>query len=142
MARTKVSPTQNNSSELDGVSERRPSQKQPGSKKKPRSKKKYKPGTKALQEIRKYQRTTDLLLRKLPFARLVREIGHHHTPKKSSEYRWQAQAILALQEAAESYLIHLFEDANLAAIHSKRVTVMTKDIQLARRIRGFREALW
>jgi histone H3/H4 len=52
------------------------------------------------------------------------------------EYRWQAAALLALQEAAEAYLVHLFEDANLCTIHSKRVTVMVKDIQLARRIRG------
>ncbi len=54
----------------------------------------------------------------------------------SSTMRWQSHAIMALQEAAEAFLVHLFEDANLCAIHAKRVTVMQKDIQLARRIRG------
>lgn len=93
----------------------------------------YRPGVKALKEIRFYQRNTDLLIRKLPFARLVREIQqmfHRDT------YRWQAEALLALQEAAEAHLVGLFEDANLCVIHAKRVTIMPKDIQLARRIRG------
>jgi histone H3/H4 len=52
--------------------------------------------------------------------------------------RFQSSAVLALQEAAEAYLVGLFEDTNLAAIHAKRVTIMPKDIQLARRIRGER----
>ncbi len=122
-------------------------------------------GEKALLEIRAYQKTTDLLLRKLPFARhvylhfvvnldlsslswkyhlpfalpfalpsrLVREIQQSIT---RGEYRWQATAILALQEAAEAHLVSLFEDCNLCAIHAKRVTIMVKDMQLARRIRG------
>ncbi len=85
----------------------------------------------ALREIRRYQKSTELLLRKLPFQRLVRQI----TQDYSSTAKWQSQAILALQEAAEYYLIHLFEDANLCAIHAKRKTIMVKDIQLARRIR-------
>lgn len=97
------------------------------------TKPRYRPGEKALREIRFYQRNTDLLIRKLPFARLVREVQTYFLRRP---FRWQAQAVLALQEAAESHLTGLFEDANLAAIHAKRVTVMPKDIQLARRIRG------
>ncbi|KAI1384483.1 histone H3-like centromeric protein cse-4 [Hypoxylon trugodes] len=95
----------------------------------------YRPGTVALREIRKLQNSTDLLLRKLPFARLVREIALSMRPVDEG-MRWQSQAILALQEAAEAFLVHLFEDTNLCAIHAKRVTIMQKDIQLARRIRG------
>ena len=93
----------------------------------------YRPGEKALKEIRFYQRNTELLLRKLPFSRLVREVQSYFYRR---EYRWQASAILALQEAAEAHLVGLFEDANLCTIHAKRVTIMPKDIQLARRIRG------
>ena len=95
--------------------------------------KRYRPGQKALREIRYYQSSTDLLLRKLPFARLVREVQTYFFRK---EYRWQAEAMVALQEAAEAHLVGLFEDANLCTIHAKRVTLMPKDIQLARRIRG------
>jgi histone H3/H4 len=90
-------------------------------------------GEKALKEIRKYQQSTSLLLRRLPFARLVREIQYGMTRQP---YRWQGSAILALQEAAEAHLVGLFEDSNLCAIHGKRVTIMPKDMQLARRIRG------
>ncbi|ODV89644.1 hypothetical protein CANCADRAFT_11763, partial [Tortispora caseinolytica NRRL Y-17796] len=98
----------------------------------------YKPGVKALREIRAYQKSTDLLLRKLPFARVVREIAQRWSSLKPNggELRFQSMALLALQEATEAYLIHLFEDANLCALHAKRVTIMQKDIQLARRIRG------
>lgn len=128
------------------------------------------PGTVALREIRKYQKSTDLLIRKLPFQRLVREIAQDF----KADLRFQNSAILALQvlfdlsarvclslcvcvrvsvclspcvcvdvclgvqEASESYLVSLFEDTNLCAIHAKRVTIMPKDIQLARRIRGER----
>lgn len=74
-------------------------------------------------------------MRKLPFSRLVREIALNMRPKDEG-MRWQSQAVLALQEAAESFIVHLFEDTNLCAIHAKRVTIMQKDIQLARRIRG------
>ena len=91
-------------------------------------------GEKALKEIRKYQGSTSLLLRRLPFARLVREIQYSMTRQP---YRWQGSAILALQEAAEAHLVGLFEDSNLCAIHGKRVTIMPKDMQLARRIRGW-----
>ena len=94
----------------------------------------YRPGTVALREIRKYQKSTELLIRKLPFQRLVREIAQDF----KTDLRFQSSAILALQEASEAYLVGLFEDTNLCAIHAKRVTIMPKDIQLARRIRGER----
>ncbi|OAL19761.1 histone H3-like centromeric protein cnp1 [Fonsecaea multimorphosa] len=88
-------------------------------------------------EIRRYQQSTDLLILKLPFARLVREIAMSVLPYHAAQdLRWQSQAIQALQEASEAFLVHLFEDTNLCAIHAKRVTIMQKDIQLARRIRG------
>ena len=99
-----------------------------------RRKRRMRPGEKALREIRQYQSSTSLLLRRLPFARLVREIQYGMTRQP---YRWQGSAILALQEAAEAHLIGLFEDSNLCAIHGKRVTIMPKDMQLARRIRGW-----
>ena len=92
----------------------------------------YRPGTVALREIRKFQKSTDLLIRKLPFQKVVREIAGEF----KSDLRFQSQAVLALQEAAEAYLVGLFEDTNLCAIHAKRVTIMPKDMQLARRIRG------
>ena len=94
----------------------------------------YRPGTVALREIRRYQKSTDLLIRKLPFQRLVREIAQDF----KNDLRFQGTAVLALQESAEAYLVSLFEDTNLCAIHAKRVTIMPKDIQLARRIRGER----
>ena len=94
----------------------------------------YRPGTVALREIRKYQKSTELLIRKLPFQRLVREIIQDFM----CDLRIQSSAVLALQEACEAYLVGLFEDTNLCAIHAKRVTIMPKDIQLARRIRGER----
>ncbi len=136
----------------------------------------YRPGTVALREIRKYQKSTELLIRKLPFQRLVREIAQDFKVRPGegglvvqlgaagalstqlaalsatdisvltlpsscllqTDLRFQSQAVLALQEAAEAYLVGLFEDTNLCAIHAKRVTIMPKDIQLARRIRGER----
>jgi histone H3 len=120
----------------------------------------YRPGTVALREIRKYQKSTDLLIRKVPFARLVREIAQDF----KTDLRFQLHAMLALQvcfhvlslsqrcvprarvtvscvhaqEATEAYQVSLFEDANLAAIHAKRITIQPRDIQLARRIRGER----
>ena len=99
------------------------------------------PGTVALKQIRQYQKSTELLIRKLPFQRLVREIASDSEVIKSplcGKVRFQSAAIMALQEAAEAYLVGLFEDTNLCAIHTKRVTIMPKDIQLARRIRGER----
>jgi len=101
----------------------------PGGVKKPH---RFRPGTVALRQIRKYQKSTDLLIRKLPFQRLVRQIAD----ERKSDLRFQSHAIMALQEASEAYLVHLFQDTNLCAIHAKRVTIMPKDIQLARRIRG------
>jgi histone H3 len=89
-------------------------------------------GTVAVREIRKYQKSSELLIRKLPFQRLVREIAIDF----KTDLRFQGSAILALQEASESYIVQLFEDTNLCAIHGNRVTITPKDIQLARRIRG------
>jgi len=94
----------------------------------------FRPGTVALREIRRFQKSTELLIRKLPFQRLVREIASEF----KTDLRFQSSAVLALQEATEAYLVGLFEDTNLCAIHAKRVTIMPKDIQLARRIRGER----
>ena len=101
----------------------------------------YRPGTVALKQISQYQKSTELLIRKLPFQRLVREIASDSEVIKSplcGKVRFQSAAIMALQEATEAYLIGLFEDSNLCAIHARRVTIMPKDIQLARRIRGER----
>ena len=95
----------------------------------------YRPGTVALREIRRYQKSTELLIRKLPFQQLVREIAQDLGKK---DVRFQIGAIIALQEASEAYLVGLLEDSNLCTIHAKRVTIMPKDIQLACRIRGER----
>ena len=95
----------------------------------------FRPGTVALREIRKYQKSTELLIRKLPFQRLVKEIAQDF----KADLRFQSNALEALQEACEDYLVHLFEDTNLCAIHAKRVTVMPRDMQLARRLRGERQ---
>eukprot|EP00052_Salpingoeca_macrocollata_P018521 m.152099 g.152099 ORF g.152099 m.152099 type:complete len:133 (-) comp20717_c1_seq4:21-419(-) len=126
MARTKVTDTSRRKSKSP---KRRPGDPLPQT-----PKRRFRPGTKALREIRAYQKSTALLMRKLPFSRVVREVA---TPFcVTGDLRWQALALLALQEAAEAFLVHLFEDANLCAIHAKRVTIQVKDIQLARRIRG------
>ena len=101
----------------------------------------YWPGTVALKQIRQYQKSTELLIRKLPFQRLVREIACDQeviTSPLCGKVRFQSAAVMALQEASEAYLVGLFEDSNLCAIHAKRVTIMPKDIQLARRICGER----
>ena len=100
----------------------------------PKRKHRYRPGTLALREIRHYQKKTNLLIKRAPFARLVREIAQSFM----QELRFQNSAIGALQEAAEAYLVGFFEDTNLCAIHAKRITIMPRDIQLARRIRGER----
>ena len=94
----------------------------------------YRPGTVALREIRKYQKTTDLLIKKAPFQRLVREVSQDF----KADLRFQSSAVMAMQEASEAYLVGVFEDTNLCAIHARRVTIMPKDMQLARRIRGER----
>jgi histone H3 len=95
----------------------------------------YRPGTVALREIRRYQKSTELLLRKLPFQRLVREVAQDF----KSNLRFVAHATQALQYASEAYLTGLFEDTNLCCIHAKRVTIDPRDVQLARRIRGDRQ---
>jgi histone H3 len=92
----------------------------------------YRPGTRSLMEIRKYQKAYNNLLPRLPFQRLVREVAQDY----KSSIRFQANALLALQEGAEAFLVGLFQDTNLCAIHAKRVTISPKDMQLARRIRG------
>ena len=94
----------------------------------------YRPGTLALREIRKYQRSTELLIGKLAFQRLVREIAQEFAPG----LRFQPSTLLALQEAAESYIVGVFDDVNLCATHACRVTIMPRDLQLALRIRGNR----
>ena len=101
-----------------------------------RSNRRHRPrsrGSLALREIRLLQNSVKLLVPKLPFSRLVREITSIYTRR---EFKFSGESLLALQTMAESYLEGLFADANLCAIHAKRVTVMVKDMQLARRIRG------
>ena len=100
-----------------------------GGLKKPR---RFRPGTVAIREIKRYQKSTELLIKKMPFQKLVKQIALDY----KSEVRFQASAINALQEAAESYLIGVFQDTHLLAIHAKRVTIMAKDMILALRIRG------
>jgi histone H3 len=85
-------------------------------------------------QIRKLQKSTKVLMRKAPFARLVRELASGH----KEGLRWQASAVAALQEATEGYAVGLLSDSNLAALHSRRVTLQVRDLQLARRLRGER----
>ena len=92
----------------------------------------FRPGTVALREIKRYQKSTALMLPRAPFQRLVRNI----CANIDSDLRFQAQGLLALQEAAEAYIVGIFEDSNLCCLHANRVTVMKKDMELARRIRG------
>ena len=92
----------------------------------------YRPGTVALREIRRFQKTTELLIRKAPFQRVVRDIAL----KYKKDVRFQSTAVLALQEASEAYMVGMFEDTNLAALHAKRVTILPRDLALARRLRG------
>ena len=91
---------------------------------------KYRPGTVALREIRKYQKSHDLLIRKLRFSRLVREIANDF----KTDLRFRSTSMEALQEASEAFMTGIFEDTNLLAIHGKRVTVQPKDIQLCVRL--------
>ena len=94
---------------------------------KKRRPRRYRPGTVALREIRRFQKSTELLIRRMPFQRLVREIAQTYSPY----LRFQSGAVLALQEVAKAYLEGLLEDSNLCAIHAKRVTIMPRDMQLA-----------
>lgn len=103
-----------------------------------RKRRRYKPGTVALREIRKYQKSCDLLLPKMSFLRLVREIAQDVTGdmcQSQGAVRWQRDAVLALQEAAEAWIVESFEMSNLLAIHAKRVTVLQRDMALLRRMR-------
>ena len=129
MARTKQTPVKRN----DGVGalDKSSDPDQPMSRRKPP---RYRPGTVALREIRKFQKSTELLIRKRPFQRLVCKIAQNFRP----QLRFQSTAIIALQEATEAYLVGLFQDTNLCALHAKRATIRVQDMQLARRIRGER----
>lgn len=102
----------------------------------PMKRRRFRPGTVALREIRRYQASTELIINKRGFLRFVREVAQDVT--KNNNLRFQSTAVLALQEASEAYLVGLYEDANLCAIHAKRVTLMPSDMLLARRIRGER----
>ena len=102
----------------------------------------YRPGMVALREIRRYQRSTENLIKRTPFQKLIREISQEYricpegpgTP--SVQVCFQSTAIAALQEAAENFIVGLFEDVNLLAIHARCVTIMPRDIHLALHIRG------
>ncbi|GAB2271796.1 centromeric histone H3 [Dionaea muscipula] len=93
----------------------------------------FKPGTVALREIRHFQKSSKRLIPAAPFNRTVKEISNYYSP---DSLRWTPNALVALQEAAEDYIISLFEDSMLCAIHAKRVTLMKQDFELARRVGG------
>lgn len=99
----------------------------------------YRPGELALQEIKRLQNTTDLQIPRAAFHRLVREITLKYAGNKDQPNKYQVAALLALQEAAESFLVRLFEDSTLVCVHAKRVTLMPRDIALIRRLRRERE---
>ena len=96
----------------------------------------FRPQTRPLREIRRYQRSTELLIRKLSFQRLVREIAQD----VRKDLRFQSSAVMALQEAAEAHIVSLFEDTNRATFHARRVTIQPKDMAFARRLRGERSS--
>lgn len=89
-----------------------------------------------MQEIKKYQKSSALLIRKAPFNRLVREISNSFSVHSESVIRWQAGAVMALQEAVEAYLVSLFEASQICAIHAKRIIITKHDMDLAKRIGG------
>ena len=95
---------------------------------------KWRPGTVALRQVRKLQKTTNTLIRKAPFQRMVRAVAN----AQKDGLRWQSAAVSAMQEATEAYIIGVLSDSNLCALHARRVTVMPRDIHLARRLRGER----
>ena len=105
-----------------------------GMKDKDAKKRRFKAGTVALREIKRYQKSHEMLLPRAPFQRLVRSI----VTDMDHQLMFQSQALVALQEASEAYIVSLFEDTNLCAIHAHRTTIMKKDMLLARRIRGDR----
>ena len=94
----------------------------------------WKPGTVALRQVKKLQKSTDLLIAKAPFSRLVREISEAH----KAGLRFQSSALAAIQEATEAFVVSLLGDANLTALHANRVTALPRDLQLVRRLRGER----
>ena len=100
-------------------------------------KRRYRPGTVALREIRRYQKGSELLIPRLPFSRLVKEIAQNTSASFNiSGLRFQSAALMALQEAAEAFIVNLMEDTVLCCVHARRVTIMPRDMILARRIRG------
>merc|ERR1711911_397778 len=129
MARTKQS-----ARKTPGLSGGKAPRKTAGSTPSTAAKKHRKPGTVALRDIRRYQKTTDRLIRKLPFQRLCRSICREQA--SAAEIRFQAPALLALQEATETHIVSMFEDALLCAQHAKRITVFGKDFLLVQRIRS------
>lgn len=99
-------------------------------------KRRHKPGELALKDIKRLRNTTDLQIPKASFHRLVREITLAYSPPDGFSIKYQVAALIALQEAAESYLVNLFEDGNRCTTHAKRVTLMPRDVDLARHLRG------
>ena len=128
MARVKQTPTKQYSSKLLAAKAALKAAPSFGGVKKPH---RYRPGTVALREIRKYQASTNLLIPMMPFYRLFKQIAENHV-----DIRFQSLALKVLHEASEAFLIEMFQDAYRCAIHAKRVTLMPRDIRLARRIRG------
>jgi len=98
----------------------------------------YRPGTRALREIRKYQASTKPVLPRAPFVRLVREVAQEVRP----DFRFTKQCLVLLQEAAEGHVVEVIQDAYACARHARRVTLMPKDLLLAQRIRGERSRPW
>ena len=132
MARVKTTPSKATGGKIPlhrTLAERMANKHSSGGVKKPH---RYRPGTVALREIRKYQKSTELLIPRLAFRRLVKEI----TQDYKTDLRFQSLALVALQEAAEAFLVGMFEDVNECAIHARRVTIMPRDFRLAKRIRG------
>ena len=121
MARTKQTARKSIGHKQPSITRRRNGPKKPH---------RFRPGVVALREIRRYQKSTNLLMRKVPFQRVVREVAYEVKPN----LRFQADALKALQEACEMHMVDLFECANLAAINCKRVTIMKRDLQLIKRI--------
>jgi histone H3 len=138
MARTKQTAKKNAGDKLASNASRKHG-KQPNGSNPTKKRHRYHPGTVALRDIRRYQKSTDLLIRKLPFQRLVKEIAQN-LGEQYKNMRFQSTAVLALQEAAEAYLVDLFGDCLLCALHAKRVTVQPRDMALAIRLRG--DDLW
>ncbi len=95
---------------------------------------KWRPGTVALRQVKKLQKSTELLIAKAPFSRLVRELAESH----KAGLRFASSALSAIQEATEAFVISLLSDANLTALHANRVTALPRDLQLVRRLRGER----